>query len=93
MTRDQIAALLFAVDEKAGPIRLNVPYSSLKSFQRSQYERYADAIIAAMRDSDGSPKGGDAKQGSVEDDSAGRNAASPEPSRPSPHNPSNRGEE
>ena len=48
MNREQIARVLFACDEQHGPIRMNVPYDQLKSFQRTQYERYADALVAAL---------------------------------------------
>jgi hypothetical protein len=43
-----VAAAIFAVDEHIGPIRMNVPFSSLYSYQQGQYLRYARAAIAAL---------------------------------------------
>ena len=45
---EEIAEALFKVDEKHGPFRLNIPYSALRSFQKSQYERYAEAVAAYL---------------------------------------------
>ena len=45
---EELAEAMFKVDEKHGPIRMNVPYGELKSFQRKQYERYAEAVADAI---------------------------------------------
>lgn len=59
---EELAEAMFKVDEKHGPIRMNVPYGALKSFQRKQYERYAEAVADAILNL--APVGGRGEEGS-----------------------------